>query len=386
MPSLLSRIRGSLLAGACGDALGYPIEFMSISSITNEYRQEGVKDMILTDDKACISDDTQMSVYTAQGLIHAFSKGCNYNQTLEEIHKSYYRWYRAQTGNLSDAMKRRYPIEEIEYDDLLCDSLNQPLREDRAPGLTCLSGLDSGEFPTTTRKVNNSKGCGGIMRIAPIPAIYYNNPNLAYHYAVDASALTHSHILGYTSSGALAMILSYIYQDYSLRTSIEKTLSFLRKDDSNDELVQVIQDAVQVADEKITGDEAFSRLGEGWVGEEALAIALWASLLYPTDIKKALLASVNHSGDSDSTGAICGYIMGALLGEEAIPSEWISHLELKKLISSQAESLYQMSTQFALFVCLYRVMFSKWIQSAKESANQFLTAANTVLQEVGYLY
>ena len=336
---MLLRFRGSLLAGACGDALGYPIEFYRYSSIVSKFGEGGLKDMILVDGKAEISDDTQMDIYTAQGLIHAHEKHCDYNDTIIEIHKSYYRWYNGQENGLSYQMKKLYSVNEIENDDLIVDATHSALTANRAPGCTCLSALSSGKMGTTTTSLNDSKGCGGIMRIGCIPICYWNNPELAYQYAVDASALTHSHILGYTSSGALAMIISYIYQGKSLCDSIQLTLEYLRTDSSNDFLIQVIENAVNTADNGLVGKEAFSILGEGWVAEETLAIGLWAALMYPTDLKKALLASVNHSGDSDSTGCVCGYIMGAMLGEDAIPSEWLKNLELRDLIIEQAEKL-----------------------------------------------
>lgn len=77
--------------------------------------------------------------------------------------------------------------------------------------------------------------------------------------------------------------------------------------------------AVNVAAKGPEYANAFSSLGQGWVGEEAVAIAVWAALLYPKDLKSAVVKAVNHSGDSDSTGAVCGYIVGTALGEEAIP-------------------------------------------------------------------
>lgn len=334
----LRKFRGSLLAGACGDALGYPIEFKSIDSI-RRYGKNGIEDMILKDGKGTISDDTQMSIYTAQGLIHGFEKKCDYAGMIQEIHKSYYRWYLAQNDYLSNQMKALYPIREIMDDDLLKEGKNLALRARRAPGNTCLSGLNSGILATTEKKINDSKGCGGIMRIAPISVVFWKEPETAFQYAVDASALTHGHELGYLSSGALAMILCYIYQDKSLMESIELTVNYLKENYKNTELIRVIEDAVGVAEKQLVDENAFALLGQGWVAEETLAIALWACLMYPTDMKKALLASVNHSGDSDSTGAVCGYIMGALLGENEIPKEWIDTLELHELIAEQTEKL-----------------------------------------------
>ena len=85
--------------------------------------------------------------------------------------------------------------------------------------------------------------------------------------------------------------------------------------------------------------EAISQLGEGWVAEETLAIALYCILKYHNDFEKAIIASVNHSGDSDSTGAVTGYLLGALLGYDAIPDYYKENLELRWLIEEIATDL-----------------------------------------------
>ena len=54
--------------------------------------------------------------------------------------------------------------------------------------------------------------------------------------------------------------------------------------------------------------------------------------------------AVNHDGDSDSTGAITGNILGAAYGVKAIPNEWLEPLELKSVIIELAEDLWAFST------------------------------------------
>ncbi|WP_374973246.1 ADP-ribosylglycohydrolase family protein, partial [Spongiibacter marinus] len=79
-------------------------------------------------------------------------------------------------------------------------------------------------------------------------------------------------------------------------------------------------------------------LGEGWVAEEALAMSLYCALS-SDNLQDALILAVNHSGDSDSTGAITGNIVGLMAGERAIPAEWLETLELKNVITEVAEDL-----------------------------------------------
>ena len=85
-------------------------------------------------------------------------------------------------------------------------------------------------------------------------------------------------------------------------------------------------------------------LGEGWVAEEALAVALYAVLATTGDgpqehFRKAIALAVNHSGDSDSTGSIAGNILGALYGEECLPAEWLEGLEGPEVIRGMAARL-----------------------------------------------
>lgn len=86
--------------------------------------------------------------------------------------------------------------------------------------------------------------------------------------------------------------------------------------------------------------EAIREIGQGWVAEETLAIAIYCSLKYSDDFDKAIIASVNHSGDSDSTGAVTGNILGAYLGLKSIPQKYLDNLELKDVILEIADDLY----------------------------------------------
>jgi ADP-ribosyl-[dinitrogen reductase] hydrolase len=79
-------------------------------------------------------------------------------------------------------------------------------------------------------------------------------------------------------------------------------------------------------------------LGEGWVGEEALGIALICALT-AVDFADGVRMAVNHSGDSDSTGAICGAILETQLGRDAIPERWLRDLEHCDVIDQLATDL-----------------------------------------------
>ena len=108
-----------------------------------------------------------------------------------------------------------------------------------------------------------------------------------------------------------------------------------------DYFIRLIQKAVDLASTDRKDLEAIHQLGEGWVAEETLAIAVYCALKYPDDFDGAMIASVNHKGDSDSTGAVTGNILGAKLGLAGIPEKYTEKLELRDVILEVADDLWQ---------------------------------------------
>jgi ADP-ribosylglycohydrolase len=80
-------------------------------------------------------------------------------------------------------------------------------------------------------------------------------------------------------------------------------------------------------------------LGGGWIAEEALAIGLFCALV-ARDFKGGVLLAVNHGGDSDSTGAIAGNLLGLIHGKRGIPDEWLERLELRDVIERVGRDLW----------------------------------------------
>ena len=96
-----------------------------------------------------------------------------------------------------------------------------------------------------------------------------------------------------------------------------------------------------LADNSQSDIENIRQLGEGWVGEETLAIAVYAVARHIDSFEKTIIAAVNHDGDSDSTGSVAGNIIGAIVGYEAIPQHFKDHLELQDIILAIADDLHQ---------------------------------------------
>ena len=312
-------IRGCLLGGAVGDALGAPLEFLSLSSIKRTYGGI-VNDYVEFDDNTgAITDDTQMTLFTAEGLLRAITrvgeKGiCD---IVKVVANAYSRWLKTQ------GITPEVPENVLSEGWLIKE---KALYQWRAPGNTCLSALESGRFPAK----NSSKGCGTVMRLAPVGLLF--SPEEAYKTGCDLSAITHGHPAGITSGGAFAMLISYLRNGKSLAEALDLVEKHLAR----------ISDATEtlVAIRKAKTARYITELGEGWVAEEALAISIFCALRNEWDFASGVLEAINITGDSDSTGAITGNILGILNGESAIPEKWRKNLREYDIVSRMADDLH----------------------------------------------
>lgn len=325
--------RGCLLGGAIGDALGWPVEFLKLNEIKKKYGESGITDLIVgINSKAEITDDTQMTLFTAEGLLRAeTSKQEKGNcHVPSAVYHAYLRWLHTQ-GYPKDVEK------EFIYDGWLIKV--KDLHARRGPGSTCLSALSSGRMGTMEYPINNSKGCGGVMRAAPVGL--FCRKEEAFRIACECAALTHGHPSGYLSAGVLAHVIACIIEGADVEEAVKDALMVLDAYDGKEECSIAIRKAVELANSSEEPDAAIKLLGEGWVGEEAIAISIYCALKYKGDFKKALCTAVNYDGDSDSTGAIIGNILGAYLGIDGIPAEWIAKMELADVIMQIADDLHR---------------------------------------------
>jgi len=333
------KFAGCILGGAVGDALGAPIEFMDSAEIFARYGKGGLRDYIeIVDDFGCYTDDTQMLLFTAEGLLCA--KYASLTDGLEKepvsfIYKSYLRWFYTQFLYLPQQLAN-------EKDKLIRGWLigQKPLYAQRAPGTTCCNALRSGKCGNIDEPINDSKGCGGIMRVAPIGLFYNDNPAKAFKVASEAAAITHGHPSGYLSAGCFAAILAYICQGVPLHEAITQTIEILKTYDQYQETLRAIEKAIKLNQRNTCSVAAIESLGGAWVGEEALAISLLCALHYEHDFASGIIASINHSGDSDSTGSLVGNLLGLINGAKAIPDKWIKNLMHHEIVETVTADLY----------------------------------------------
>lgn len=322
--------RGCIIGGAIGDALGSPVEFLKSEQINQEYGTAGITNLVCAESGfAEITDDTQMTLFTAEGILRAKTNSTKNasNQRNMAVYQAYQRWLVTQGDQKNDLFSAFYNGWLLEIEELYAR---------RGPGNTCLTSLSSGKPGTIAEPINNSKGCGGVMRVAPV-GLFYPAQN-AFQIAADFAALTHGHPSGYLSAGTFALIIALIVNGCDIKTAVNYSLKELESYDRNQECMLKLKQALELSDSSVDDLRAIKQLGEGWVGEEALAVAVYCALKYD-DIKTALIAAVNHGGDSDSTGAITGNILGAYWGLGCIPPGWLQKIELREVLLQMADDL-----------------------------------------------
>lgn len=390
--TLRDRFEGCLLGGAAGDALGYAIEFSGEKEIFSRFGPSGIQTLGQATQRdhgevAHFSDDTQMTLFTAAGLMHGMDMRGGAPEA-SDIWLAYREWLGTQgdSSRMDDPASPRIGLSSV-----------RALHALRAPGNTCLSAIrTSPDGGTPEDPVNDSKGCGGVMRVAPIgllagafaevdPARGGRQASALaevdsasggrqasafaevdpYGLGAQAAALTHGHPMGWLPAAALAGIVALLCrsEDEEGQTSRETLVTCIR--DAADTIARRFSDwgearelrdatyrAIDLALEHGgtndlvlehggTGDLAcIHELGEGWVGDEALLIAVYAVVAHADDVSAALACAANHRGDSDSTAAIAGNILGSLVGRDALERSFdLTPLEERALIASVADDL-----------------------------------------------
>ena len=343
----LDRIQGGMIGGAVGDALGYPVEFLSWKEIQKRYGNGGIRHYTLDYETgtAVLSDDTQMSLFTANGILIGetqYRQKGTQGKIAHCVYLAYQEWLKTQRQSINPAEAHRCWIFEV-----------PELHNSRAPGTTCLSALRSGKMGTIDAPLNSSKGCGGVMRVAPL-ALHFRPETPEEQRLLDLdgaeiAAITHGSPLGYLPAAVVTHIISlgvYGGSGQSLREAVDEAWHTVKEifcarvpERDISAMEALLTRAVTLAALPGNDEEHISAIGAGWTGDEALAIAIYCCLRYPDDFSRAVIAAVNHSGDSDSTGAVTGNILGSWLGCRAIDPEWTRLLELRDVLLEMAEDL-----------------------------------------------
>ena len=300
-------VRGCLLGGAVGDALGAPVKFPDRETVL---RRCG-------DGTGGMTDDMQMTLFLAEDLLQA---------TGEE---------NRDPAELMNPVRQRRLKPRVNEVDPSCRNLDNGLvREKRpgcrsAPGMSCLRAQE--DNVSSFRSCHHSNARGTVMRMTPVGLLL--EPEAAYEYGCRLSAIAQGHSTGISAGGAFAMLIAYLLPGASLEEALARVELHLRKRDEARETLAALRAAEKAG--RIT------ELGGGRGAEEALAIGVCCARKHPRKFAEGVLEAVNISGGGSSAGAITGSILGVLNGEESIPEPWRRNLRGFDIVSRIADELYR---------------------------------------------
>ncbi|MFF1867301.1 ADP-ribosylglycohydrolase family protein [Kitasatospora herbaricolor] len=343
-----ARLRGCLLGGAIGDALGHPVEGLSLPAIRARYGERGVTGPVPDLDGVTgrISEETQLTLFTAEGWLggyaRAMAKGISGAETAM-VHDAYQCWQETQDHPgppPRDGLRHRMGRLREE----------QWLYARRGAGPATAAGLREQHVPVpwlpvdgTPGPVNpGSKGCGAVVRSAPF-GFTGSDPEGAFELAARCAQITHGHPTGYYAAGAFAAMVSHLLDGESVAAAVLLSMELLAGYPGHEETTAALRQAVDLARTGPATPSKVESLGAGWTGEQALSVGVYAALA-PTEyredrtpVEAALLVAVNHSGDSDSTGSICGNLLGAHYGDGLLPAHWLRQIEGRAVIAALAD-------------------------------------------------
>lgn len=313
---------------------------MSRAQIVTRYGERGIRSFDMAYGRpGAITDDTQMTMFTAEGLLQALSRRRNGSIEPPElvVYRAYRRWLATQQpANAADSSGG-------DRSGWLIDV--PALHARRAPGNTCLSALASGRMGTPDERLNNSKGCGGVMRVAPCALVKEWDP---FELGCNVAAITHGHPSGYLAAGALAVIVRSVLEGSDIGGGVVRAIKRLEREPGHEECVRALMHVLHFFG-TYGRDADIEELGAGWVAEEALAVGVFGALAGEERLMtggttlgyfaRGVRVAANHSGDSDSTAAITGNILGALYGEETAVELGVAGVELREEIIRLADDL-----------------------------------------------
>lgn len=303
-----------LLGGALGDGFGHPVEFDRLAAIQRRFGPGGLRIPQFEHGQMVVSDDTQMTLFTLEGLTRALLQGeTGDDALLRQLRLSYMDWLETQGGKSRGSAASRL-------------MKHAALHVRRSPGQACLSALAAGALGTPEHPVNDSKGCGGVMRVAPLSLIPGADAERAFSLGLRSAALTHGHPSAWLPAGLLAAILRLVLDGQTLPAAAQQARELALDHAGHEETLARLDAALNAARHPHLGHIP-PDLGLGWTGDEALAVGLYAAAR-SLDFATVMAVAANQDGNSASACAIAGQIYGAQYGLEALPHAWIRRLDV----------------------------------------------------------
>ena len=305
--SALDRAVGCLVGLAVGDALGAAVEFQRPGTFPPVTGMRGGGPHGLAAGQW--TDDTSMALALADSIV---ARGWD----LEDQARRYVRWWRdgeySVTGECFDI------------------------------GITTAAALGRVEEGVAARDSgiadHLAAGNGSIMRLAPVAIAgshrYPRDVAGLVERCVESSLPTHRAPQAVSACAVFGVALSALIAGEAREVVLDPHWSVWDE-------VRGIMDLHPEVDEVISGSHRERQppeiVGSGYV-VRSLEAGFWA-FGSQTDARASLLAAVNLGDDADTTGAVCGQLVGAAWGATALPDEWLAVLAWRNEIVAVAEAL-----------------------------------------------
>ncbi|WP_031156293.1 ADP-ribosylglycohydrolase family protein [Streptomyces xanthophaeus] len=334
-----SRVRGTLLGSAIGDALGAPVAGLSLDGIRETHGLGGLLEPAPAyGRRGTVTASTQLALFTVDGLIRAHVRrdtGAWHPPT--DVHRAYLRWAATQHDWGPD--ERRKDNGWLAQEEWLYAR--------RGPDRACMTGFADEILGTLEQPKNpTARDAAAAVRSAPFGLLVGWEPALVLQLAVECAAQSHGHPTAYLSAGALAVIVHGLTRGDSLDPAVQRALGLLGSRPGHQPVTDALQRALQAVTQGAPSPKIVEALspGDGRDAEDALAVAVYCALV-AEDIPHGLRLAVNHGGDSTATGALCGALLGALHGETALPAAWLADLEGRATMLELADDFALEMTQ-----------------------------------------
>lgn len=332
--------RGCLLGLAVGDAMGYTIDERCWEEIQCDYGPDGLRGYDLVNGYADVSSYTQLAAFTCNGLLLGLTRGQMQGKMapfVKYIGLSMREWgqnqrYRADPGRTFCWVSR---VRE------LCTR--------RCMDTTMLDTISQDRFGSMEEPVNHSDSPGALTTAVAVGL--FSNPRRVGQSEIDrlaaeTIALTQGCPTAFLSGAVLAHLISGLVSGkwMPMEDLIQDTINsiqsqFGREYPQTVTIWETLRFAITLAKSaKVSHVEAMEAL-HCQDCHEVLAGAVYAYLVCDGDFDKAMIVAVNHSGRSAAVGAITGALLGARLGQEALPEFYIECLEPVEVLEELADDL-----------------------------------------------
>jgi ADP-ribosylglycohydrolase len=332
-----SRVRGTLLGVAVGDALGAPVDALGLAGIREVFGAEGIGDLVAAfGRRGAITHLTQLTLFSVDGLIRAQVRrdtGAWHPPT--DLHRAYLRWA---------ATQRDWGPDERRKDDGWL-AREEWLYARRDPTRALLIGFGDETMGTLEVPKNPGElGPEAAARSAPFGLLVGWEPQLVVQLAVECAVQSHGHPTACLAAGAYAVIVHGLARGDSLDGAVQKTLALLAARPGHQPVSDALQHALGAVRQGMPSPARVEELAGEGTAEGLLAVAVYCALV-SEDVRHGLCLAVNQSGPSAAAGALTGGLLGALHGETALPPAWLAELEGRPTLLVLADDFAMEMTQ-----------------------------------------